>query len=317
MTKRTKIILLILVAVTAIATVFAAWYKPVRRDSIIRPIIKIGIMLPLSGNQTHLGTAARQAIEKYLAEREPTAGYRYEVVFKDYSSLGETPADTASDLLFSLEPEPRVAITIGQNDNNPIVLHTPYADATALLAQDLKNQNLTNIGFITENTGNYRSLAKAVRDSLAEGSTFNGAVFSAGQTDFKALINKLRNADTQVFVLTGNPHDLDNLIQALNSNGISNYQISSLYSIDLTSRPELYNNIRFVGSVAGAYDSALVTEALLHLIKAYEANYKKDLIPNAATVRAYLEKNSVKNGELVIPALMKKVEDGKIISAKE
>ena len=45
MTFRTKIILLTIAVITAIATVFAAMYKPKRSNTIVRPIIKIAAEL--------------------------------------------------------------------------------------------------------------------------------------------------------------------------------------------------------------------------------------------------------------------------------
>lgn len=316
MTKRTQIILTIIVVIAAIVTVFAALYTPTRSDTISRPTIKIGLMLPLSGTQTHLGTAVRQAAEQFLAEKEPSSRYRYETVVVD-SVSAQKANDTKADILFSLAPEPRVAISFGADEQKPLIIHTTYKEATSLLNEDFQKKGITNVGLITESIGDYRKLATSLRDSLSKDSTFNGAVFTTGQTDFKAIINKLRNSDAEIFVLTGNPEDLGNLVQALNNYGISNYQISSLYSIDLTSRPELYDNIRFVGSTAGAYDAELVTSALQNLIKAYEANYKKNLLPGSQVIRDYFEKNLSQDGIISIPATLKKVENGKILDFKE
>lgn len=317
MTKRTKIILLILVAITAIATVFAALYKPTRTNTIARPIIKIGFYLPLSGSEAHIGLAARQAVNLALQNQGPSSKYRYDVIFEDSAANPAVLEDTKTDITFSLSPEPRLTLASGPDKADSFILHTPYQEAAKLLAQDIKNRGIRNVGFITEAVGDYRPLAKALNDSLSGTAAFSGAVFKKGQTDFTAIINKLRNNDSEIFVIAASPESLDNLVQELNLSGISNYQISSLYSVDLSSRPELYEHIRYSGSQGGLYDSDLAVEAVKTIINAYENNYKKDLVPGPAVISSYLAENRAQNGIISIPAELKKVEDGKIITIKE
>lgn len=317
MTKRTKIILLILVVITAVATVFAALYKPIRRDSIARPVIKIGFYLPLSGSEEHLGLAAKEAVNLALQEQGLSSKYRYEIIFEDSAASSDTLPDTKADLTFSIAPEPRITISTGSAKTDSFILHTPYSEAVKQLAEDFKKNEIHNVGLITEATGDYRPLAKALKDGLPENAVFSGAVFRKGQTDFTAIINKLRNNDSEIFVVAGSPEDTDNLIKELNFNGISNYQISSLYAADLSRTPELYNNIRFSGSAAGLYDSDLAARAVKIIIGAYENNYKKDLIPGSALISAYIAEKYAQNGIITVPAELKKVENGKITAVKE
>ena len=100
MTFRTKIILLTIAVITAIATVFAAMYKPKRSNTIVRPIIKIAAELPLSGPENHLGLAAQQAIQNSLRQADASAGYKYEVNYIDKSNLSTLPPDTKAVLSF-------------------------------------------------------------------------------------------------------------------------------------------------------------------------------------------------------------------------
>ena len=317
MTFRTKIILLAIAIITAIVTVFAAMYKPKRSNTIVRPIIKIVAELPLSGEDSHLGLAAQQAIQNSLRQADASAGYKYEVSYVDKSTPTALPPETKAILSFDIAPEPKVLLTLNNQEQTRFIVHTPYEESINLLTKNLEGKNIKNIGLLILAEGDYRQLAQMINQSLAEKYTVRGAVFQKGQENFNIILNMLINNDTDYYVIIGSPQESDKLLTALHDKGISNYRISSLYALDLTAQPELYNNMIYIGSEAGTYDGGLSAAAILALIDSYEKNFKKDLLPNLNLVEQTLKQNKAPNNIISIKANLKKISEGKISKLEE
>lgn len=297
MTKRTRIIMITMVIITTVTTIFAALYTPEQSRSIARPTVQIGIQTSLNDKQTYIRDAVLQEAKNYLASKEPSSRYRYTPTSDEQARIS---------LRFMLTPEPRVEIFCAENPEQVIIAHTPYKEAAKLLISALREQYITNIGFITENKGDYKQLAKTLKTSFREGK-FSGAVYHEQQNNFDKIINKLRNNDAQIFVLTGNPEKLDELIVALNNQGISNYQIASLYSAELSAHPELYQNVLFSGSDAGTYASKIISAALEKVIMSYEKNYQTESVPDCKQIFEYLKEQNKPDGRIDIPAASKTI----------
>ncbi len=317
MTFRTKIILLTIAVITAIATVFAAMYKPKRSNTIVRPIIKIAAELPLSGPENHLGLAAQQAIQNSLRQADASAGYKYEVNYIDKSNLSNLPPDTKAVLSFDIAPEPRVLLTLNNDTKTTFTVHTPYEEAGTLLERFLNDKNIKNLGLLILAEGNYHQLAQTINQKLSPKYAVHGAVFHKGQNNFDSVLNMLINNDTDYYVIIGSPQESDNLLQAMRDKGISNYHITALYTPDLTAQPELYNDITYIGSEAGTYDGGLSAAAILALIDSYEKNFKKDLLPSTNLVAQTLQQNRATDNIISIKANLKKITEGKISKLKE
>lgn len=317
MSLRTKIILLSIAAITALATVFAATYQPRRVETIARPLVKIGVYLPLTGANAHLGLSTQNAIEQLLKQTSSSARYKYEAEFIDLNENRKPLGDPKALLTFDNLPEPRVTMIIGSENPDRFTFHSPYEIVSNLLVKDLNRRNVKNIGLITMAKGEYRKLARIFKDSLPESYQLIGAVFQPGQTDFSILINLLRNNDTDLFVLTGAPAEIDNLTAQLHDGGVSNFNISTLYNVELTAKPHLYENTRSVGSLAGDYDNEMAVNALKMLIEAYEKNFKKDYLPNTKIISDYISAKYAPDKIIAVPAALKIVKDGKITIPKE
>ena len=288
MTTKTKIILLAIALITAIATIFAAMYKPKRSDSIIRPVVKITAQLPLSGENQHIGLAAQQAIQNSLKQTDSNNRYKYEINYIDQTTANNIQ-DEQAIIQFTIAPDPRAILTLAETSQTPFIIHTPFEDLISSLEKELASKNIKNIGFITIAQGDYYILAQKLNQALSPKYQFRGAVFKKGQTDFSAILNMLINNDTDYYIISGTPTETDKLIKALHDRGINNQKIIALHSPDLSNQPELYNNIEYIGSEAGQYDGGLLATALLSIVESYEKNFIKEQLPNQEIVSQYLK----------------------------
>lgn len=318
MALRTKIILLAVAVITALATIFAATYQPRRTETIARPLIKINAYLPLSGPNARVGLAAKNAMQQIINDSAAKVRYKYDILFKDSNTDTTQDKNSAkADIRVEFAPEPRATLAINAETPEKFIIHSPYKQISDLFVKDLSRRSFKNIGFITAAQGDYRSLAQTFKNALPDTYGLAGAVIHPGQNDFGTLINLLRNNDTDLFLLVGAPSEIDVLTEQLHDNGISNFNISTLYTVDVTDNPKLYDNTRSAGSVAGAYDVELAGTALKTLIGAYEKNFKKDLLPAPKTISGYISKNNAKDGIIAVPSAIKAVRDGQITSIKE
>lgn len=312
MTMRTKIILLIIAVITALATIFAAAYQPKRVETIGNPLVKIKARLPLGDSDAAFGNAVRKGFDAMLRQAvQSSTRYRYELV---YENDAESTDGDSHEVVMSVElaPAPQIILKLPDMAVRSYTFHTPYGNAVEKLIDDLPPRNAKNIGLIIQATGNYRELAALLKEKIPEQYSLTGAVFHDGQQNFSNIINMLRNNDTDLFVISGSPAGADKLIEQLHRNGISNYQITSLFTADLSSDISLYENMRYIGSRTGPQSSGLAFEALRRLILACENSYVKDSPPDWKKAAAYLDGKASAPGEFHIPAVVKNVRNGSI-----
>lgn len=317
MTKRTQIILLIIVFITVIATIFAATYKPKRSDSILRPIVRISAAMPLSGAEQHLGLAAQQALQKALNQIESDAYYKYEISYID-SALGSSLPQENIVLSWKYSPEPNVSINFNDAKQSKIKVHTSWKQSLDLLKKELMGKSIKKIGLIILAEGDYKTFAAKFMQEFRNTYQVEGAVFQKNQTDFSQIINQLINNDTDFYVIAGSPQESDDLFKSLKKYGIGNNQISSIYSIDLSANPALYESISYVGGQAGPYGGGYFASALLNLAEAFENNYQKEILPQTDDVISYLEDNKTDlKRRINLPPQIKQVSQGKIMPKSE
>lgn len=316
MTFRTKIILLAIAVITAATTIFAAMYKPKRSNTIVRPIVKIIAELPLSGSESHIGLAARQAIQNALHQADSSTGYKYEVSYIDLQQSNSFSSRAKAVLRFDIAPTPKIHLTINDEDKTTFLVQSSYQETINQLQKIIHSANVKNIGLIILSEGNYKQLAQQLNQYLSTKYNLRGAVFQKGQQNFNSIANMLINNDTEFYIIIGSPTESDKLVQTLHEKGVSNYQISSLHTPDLTSQPSLYEGMNYVGSEAGIYDGGLSAAAILALIDSYEKNFKKDLLPNSKLISQTLYKKAP-DKYIKIKSAIKKISEGKISTQKE
>lgn len=318
MTLRTKIILVIIAAITAIATLFAAAYKPKRTEIIGNPLVKIKAVLPLSGPEAYLGENIKKTFEYLLkqTQQNPTR-YRYELLFEDSAAPNQFEENAQVTIKYNQNPEPQININVPSQENPTYTIHTSYMSALEKFIENLPSYNAQNIGLIIQASGNYRELANLLKENIPNQYALNGAIFQEGQQNFSNIINLLRNNDTDLFVIIGAPTETDKLTEQLHHNGISNYQISSLYTFDLTQNLQLYENARYIGTKGGNLNTRMAFETLKILILAYEKSYIKDKLPPQESIIKQLDLLSSNTKEINIPAAIKVIINGNISELTE
>lgn len=315
MSIKTKIALLAIVIITALATIFAANYHPKSYENIIRPIIKIDAYLPLSGNGSKLGLAAQQTIQNLLNKTNAQTAYKYDINYID--SKQATSNALPQNIFISLENNPDSQVVLNFPDNNKIRIKTDYQDIISRLVPELKKRGIKKAAFISLASGEYRTFANMLNQALKPEIDMVGAVYQREQDNFIPIINMLINNDADFYILLGPATETDKLIKLLNQKGIANYKIATIFAGNTTGKLDLYNQTLLISPDAGRFNNKMFAMAILSLIEAYEKNYKPETIASTQQVYDYLSTKKSVDNEIVIKTGLYEIKDKQIIPIKE
>ncbi|MBE6447859.1 MAG: hypothetical protein E7018_00980 [Alphaproteobacteria bacterium] len=267
-----------------------------------KPVVKIGVVLPLTGANSYMG---KQMQEGYGFVREylnPDIDYEL-VYFDDQQSSAKAAVgvkklidvDKVDVLLTGTSQTAAIAADAAQNakiihlgmssDNRFTEKDYNYTmapaaqDETAVLLKHMQDMGYRKIALLTANEM-YGNLVEENVNKLAENYgmqvVFNEK-FNLGSTDYRILLHKAAQANPDIYFIETWPPEIDILTKQLLE--ISpNAKITSQYAFFISSNPELYKG-RFCLNV-GSNDEVFK--------KAFYQKYSKKLEQMSATSYAQL-----------------------------
>lgn len=228
--------------------------------------IKIGIILPLSGNLAFIGEPAKKAAE-FSLENFKNTKHKYELIFED-DQFNAEKAVTAVNKLISIDKVDAV-ISFGSSGGNainpiaeknkiinfavasdPKVVNgnfnfdhwTPPREEVKALVSELIKRNIKKIGLITANQDGML----AIRDEVKKQITDTGIeittdqIFNIGEKDFRSLIVKIKQNLPEIFVQINYTPELEILGKQMKDSGIK-VPMTSVEGFDQTTNPELFD----------------------------------------------------------------------------
>ena len=331
-----------------------------------RSTIKIGVILPLSGNNAALGEGALKAAQLAFNEMTKNTKYTYQMVVEDDQLKGAITANVITKMISSDQINAVITYFAGSglvvspfaNRHKLIHLGSTWEDAVAdgkynfiqnptredvaakMLDQMKFFPDAKNIAFLTE-VRSGTEIAIAMMQEKFEGEGYHTSLNSInrGEKDFRLLIQKLKNQQTDLFVLNFIPPETDIIIRQMHEAGITNDKITGM-SFEIVQYPEALEGVRFLtasncteefavkmgGEVT--YQANIVYDLMRLLIQAYEENYKEGVIPSSDVIADYIlslepyDCASVKctvtpQGHIVSPPGVKEYQGGKFIVIHE
>lgn len=312
MSIKTKIALLIIVIITAVATIFAANYHPKSYENIIRPIVKVDMYLPLSGANSSVGLAAQQTVQNILNKTNQQTSYKYDISYKDAEKENPQQSD---NIFISMEnnPDTQVSVNIA---NDKISIRTRIEDIISQIAKELKQKNIKKVAYITLAQGEYQNYANMLNQALQPEIQMVGAVYQKKQENFSPIINMLINNDAEYFIIMGSAAETDKIIKLLQARGIANYKIATIFAANMTGKINLYNDTILIAPKSDPFNSKMFATAVLSVINAYEQNYQPQNIPPAQQIFDYINKEKASDKNIFIETQTYQIKDNKI-SPKE
>ena len=228
--------------------------------------IKIGVILPLSGNLAFLGESAKQGAVLALENFKDTKR-KYELIFEDDQFSAEK-AVTAANKLISIDKVDAI-ISFGSSGGNAVkslalknkVVHfavasdptvadgkynfnhwtSPSEEVRAMVAE-LQKRNINKITVLTMNQAGFLSIVSELKKQIhgTDIQITNEQTFNTGEKDFRSVVLKLKQNLPQIIVMANFSPELEILGKQIQDAGIKT-PMTSIEGFDQTTQPALFD----------------------------------------------------------------------------
>ncbi len=273
MTKKTKIITAVLIVVVVIIAVFG--FR--KSGPTTKPVVTIGITLPLTGDVAMLGQANKKAILLSESQLPKNLKYDYKLVFEDDQfkpAMGATIAnklisiDKASALISFGSPVGNIVSPIAEknkiahiNDfaSDPNVAsgeynyvdYTPaYQDSKVFIAELIK-RNIKTLVFFgqQDNPGATALIQTFLHDAsnTPEIKILSTQLFNTGTRDFRTEISKVKGLNPDIYVLEASSPEIETVTRQLRQAGIKT-PVTTMEAFEFSPELSLFEGMWYVNA---------------------------------------------------------------------
>lgn len=262
-------IYLILIIVLAVVAVIFNYNKSDHGDD----VVKIGVVLPLTGNNAFAGEGMKNALNLALGKIDQTkTSHKYQLIIENcafdpkmavsaarklidvdkvdaiisaYAPIGNAIAPIAEQnkiIHIGVAFDPKIA-----EGKYNFILFTTADTASKALLNELRNRNINNIGIYYLNNQGILAVYNAIKTYSQEYgvSIVAEEQFQPGERDFRSTITKVSSKNPEMNVLLSIPPELDILSKQLSDQGIRN-QTTTIY-FETTQNKSLYEGLWSIG----------------------------------------------------------------------
>ncbi len=259
--------------VIAVVVIIVAVWAFENAPSTGKPVIKIGVVAPVTGSFAAYGSTLAKGIEMAAADLSSTTKYQYQVIVEDDTSSGAAAASAASKLINIDGVKAIITTTSGSGNGVKAIaekagvihicdctdvsignaaynftnLMLPVDETHAWLTEAAKRGNKTMAALIQVHPG-ATALMKAMSSQIdASGLklVFNES-FNGLDRDFKTLVAKAKQSKADIYLVIAYPPSLDIISKELMDAGIKNISTTGLFTTSPT--PALFNGLWFTDS---------------------------------------------------------------------
>jgi branched-chain amino acid transport system substrate-binding protein len=280
--------------------------------------IKIGVLLPLTGNAANLGNSARRGIELAVDEINGEGGINSKKVTVYYVDDQDDPAQAAAAMT-KLIKEQKVPSVIGSissfvtiaiapiADQNKVVLLSPASEDPKIsglgdylfrncYTEDYEAKQMARfigtdikakkIGIMYVNTNYGAELAQAFTDNFTKlgGKVVDAEIFDSGATDFQAQLNNIKKLKPDGEYIIGFRR-LGMLLAQAKALGLSGPFYSSMTFEDSTIIKTAGKAANGVIYTYPAYNPASKDEQVVDFVNFFQKKY--DMIPDIYAANSY------------------------------
>ena len=251
MSKTTKTILWVIAAIIVIGLV---WYAVSKKSETVtkeEETIKIGAVLPLSGNLASLGEATKSGLMAAQEKINNTnSGWRVEIIFEDSQSNAQV-AVTAVQKLINIDKVNALAVygsqfayatapiaqenkivqlsylmdsQLAKNYNYSVVFFPTYETEVSLMADYILKNDIDKIGILHSNIQAHQNASDFLVSELKKQNytdqNFHIEVFSPGQVDIKTQLIKLKGYNPKIIAIFSTPAEVVSIVKQIKELGL-------------------------------------------------------------------------------------------------
>ena len=266
------------IALVVVALILAIWgISTLSADKApkSKPVITIGVTLPLTGDVAMLGQSNKNAILLAQSQLPKDLKYDYKLVIEDDQfklALGATAAnklisiDHASALISFGSPVGNVVSPIAEKNHiahindftsDPHVAtgeynfvdYTPaYQDSKSFIDQ-LKKRNIKTLVFFgqQDNPGVNAIISTFLKDasSTPEIKVLSTQMFNTGTRDFRTQIDKVKGLNPDIYVLEASSPEIETLTKQLRQQGV-NTPVTTMEAFEFSPELSLFEGMWYV-----------------------------------------------------------------------
>lgn len=208
-----------------------------------KPVIKIGVIAPMSGEYAHFGESMKVAVKMFEEDsKTKDSSYQYKFFIEDNAFSTSRSAVVAKklidvdkvDVLITLSSDVGSVVSPIAQDNHVIHLSmatepnvakgeynftvsTPPNKNTGKMVEELKKLNLNRIAFVIQNTAMMQSVAEYIRQAGRNGdiNIISDNAINSGEKDFRILIYKILNDEPDAMIVQLQPPELQIFVKQL------------------------------------------------------------------------------------------------------
>ena len=234
--------------------------------------IKIGIILPLTGDLALIGEPAKLGAEMALKKFKNKKN-TYQLIFED-DQYNVAKTVTAANKLISTD-KIIALITLGSAEGNGVkpianknkIIHfntatsdqtiadgiyifnhwTPPIEESKVMVTKFIKEKIKKVAIFTTNNDGMMAIASELKRQLKENEIeiILDEIISVGERDFRTQIAKLKNNLPDIIVLQNTPPELEILAKQIKEVGIK-IPMTSIEVFDTTSAPDLFKGFWYV-----------------------------------------------------------------------
>ena len=275
-----------------------------------KPVIKIGMMLPLSGDMAEYGAATKRAIEMVKQDTKDTKNH-YEFILEDSGADTAKASTIIRKLVFTdkinavmgyISSTAMVVAPIANENKIPAIwfvtapeasygdysfrLLANFADGTKMLANKIKSTKKKNVAVVYQNVPAMSYLISDMMPILKKDlKIVLNEDFLPDEKNFFTLLQKIKKANPDYIILEGMPPSADIFIKQMRENNINipvtGYQLigmmnnldgnDGIWDVDTPqATPEFFARYKKLGGKDNIYYADYVYTMLMALINGFE-----------------------------------------------
>jgi len=264
----------IIIAIVAIIVIAAGVYLWSSRNAQTGSI-KIGIILPLTGNSAHLGEGVKNAVT-LAQENLGATKYKYEFIFEDDALDPKRTATAATKLItvdhvdalisytsgsgnvvapiaeanktfhFGIASDPKIAV--GEHN---FVLWLPVKEQAKVFVAELQKHGIKTIANFVQNQAGIKAADAALKVELANTDIkiVSDQTLNAGDKDFRSALAKSKESGADIYILSAFSPEVELLAKQAREAGIT-APFTSINAFELAKDKTPFEGDWYVGEKA-------------------------------------------------------------------
>jgi len=268
-----KIIKLVIGIIVVGLVIWVITSVTANKNSEARPIIKIGVTLPLTGDVAMLGQSSKQALLLAQEQLSQNTKYNYELIFEDDQFKPPTGASTANKLdnvsaLFSFGSPVGNAVNpiaektkiphinffasdthVADGDYNFVHYTPPYKDAEVFIRELNRRGIKTVLFFGQQDNPGVSAIINAFETAIknTDIQILSTQKFNTGTRDFRTMIAKVKNLKPDIYVLEATTPELEILTKQLREASVQT-PVTTMEAFEFSDQLSLFEGMWYVNA---------------------------------------------------------------------